>query len=271
MIHAPANALSSVDLPGGVTLPYEERGGPGGLPVLLLHGLTDSLRSFEPVLPFLSASIRAIAPSQRGHGDAIKPEAGYAMADFAADAAALLDALGIESAVIVGHSMGSAVAARFAITYPERTSRLVLIGATGSWRNPTMVGLAEHFATLVDPIDPGFAREFQESTVAAWVPPAFMDAVVAESQKAPARVWQQVLAGLIDSDLTPGFGLIAAPTLIVRGELDELISAHEQAALTAAVAGSIGVTYPGVGHAPHWEEPERFAADLTDFLRPLVA
>jgi non-heme chloroperoxidase len=265
MTTAPATALVTVDLPGGVTLPYAERRRPGGIPLLLLHGVTDSWRSFEMLLPHLPTAFRVIAPTQRGHGDASKPATGYAMGDFAADAAALLDALAIESAVIVGHSMGSAVAQRFAVDYPDRTRALVLIGAATSWRNPVMVEVAGVLAGLTDPLDPAFVRAFQESTVARSVPPDFLDAAVTESLKAPARVWQAAWNHLIASDLGPLLGRIRVPTLIAWGDQDGLVPAAEQTALAAAIPGSVRLTYPGVGHAPHWEEPEQMAADIGAF------
>jgi pimeloyl-ACP methyl ester carboxylesterase len=62
--------MKSVELPNGVRLPYVEQGDPSGVPVLLLHGITDSWYSFEPVLPHLPESIHAFALTQRGHGDA---------------------------------------------------------------------------------------------------------------------------------------------------------------------------------------------------------
>src|SRR5689334_24781195 len=99
-------ATRRVSLPTGVTLEYVEQGSPSGLPVLFAQGLSDSLRSYEPVLPHLLPSIRAIAVSQRGHGDSTRPETGYRVRDFAADLAAFLDAIGVERAVAVGHSMG---------------------------------------------------------------------------------------------------------------------------------------------------------------------
>src|SRR5688572_4155025 len=113
--------VKSVALSTGVTLPYVEQGDPSGVPVVLLHGVTDSWRSFEPVLPFLPGSIRAFALTQRGHGDADRPAADYRPSDMAADVAAFLTSQGLDSAVIVGHSMGSTVALQYALDYPERT------------------------------------------------------------------------------------------------------------------------------------------------------
>src|SRR5918994_40377 len=80
--------ITSVELPTGVTLPYVAQGDPAGVPVVLLHGGTDSWRSFQPVLPYLPSSIRAFALTQRGHGDARRPGSGYHPREFAADVAA---------------------------------------------------------------------------------------------------------------------------------------------------------------------------------------
>ena len=79
--------IKSVELPNRVRLPYVEQGDPSGVPMLLLHGVTDSWRSFERVLPHLPDSIHAFALTQRGHGDADRPATGYRARDFAADVA----------------------------------------------------------------------------------------------------------------------------------------------------------------------------------------
>lgn len=102
--------IKSLELSGGVKLPYVEQGDPSGVPMLLLHGVTDSWHSFEPVLPHLPASIHAFALTQRGHGDANRPVGGYRPQEFAADVAAFMDALDIKQAVVAGSSMGSSIA-----------------------------------------------------------------------------------------------------------------------------------------------------------------
>ena len=112
----------SVKLRTGVTLDYAEQGNPAGLPVVLLHGYTDSWRSFTRVLPHLSLSLRVFAPSQRGHGDSDRPIGGYAPKDFSTDLAAFLAAFGLPRAVIVGHSMGAYVAQRLRSIIPTGCS-----------------------------------------------------------------------------------------------------------------------------------------------------
>ena len=138
------HSMRSADLPTGVTLQYVEQGDPEGVPVVLLHGASDSWRSYELVLPHLPGWIRAIAVSQRGHGDASRPRTGYRTRDFAADVAALLDALGIGQAVIVGHCMGGDVAQRFAIDYPDRARGLVLAATRSTWYDHPDIRSASH-------------------------------------------------------------------------------------------------------------------------------
>jgi non-heme chloroperoxidase len=263
--------IHSVTLPNQVTLPYVEQGDPAGVPVLLLHGITDSWRSFEGVLPHLPASLHAFALSQRGHGDAARPATGYYPQDFAADLAAFMDALKLGPAVIVGHSMGSYIAQRFALDYPDHTLGLVLMGScTTVCGNPVAVELWDSVvSTLTDPIDPGFVLEFQQSTLARPVPQTLLDTVVQESLKVPACVWRAAFAALLDTDFSGETGKIAAPTLIVWGDQDAFFRRHEQEALAAAIPGAQLVVYPGAGHGFHWEEPARFAADLVAFTARL--
>ncbi len=265
-------SINSVELPNRVKLQYVEQGDPAGVPVLMLHGGTDSWHSFEPVLPYLPESIHAFVLTQRGHGDADRPATGYRTRDFAADVAAFTSALELGPAIIVGHSMGSTNAKRVAIDYPERTRALVLAGSFATYRNnPVLVEFWESTVSrLTDPIDPGFVREFQESTLAQPVPSAFLDTVVRESLKVPARVWRAAFAGLFEDDFAAELEKIAVPTLILWGDRDALARRADQDALLSSIAGSRLVVYHGAGHALHWEQPERFAADLASFIKNQV-
>jgi pimeloyl-ACP methyl ester carboxylesterase len=184
-------------LASGLAVHYAEQGDPAGVPVIFLHGVTDSWRSFELLFAHLPRSFRAIALSQRGHGDSDRPEAGYRAKNFSEDLAAFMDALGLERAVIVGHSMGTQGAQRFAIDHPERLLALMLIGAFATMRGnaPAEEFWASEVARLRDPIDPALARAFQESTLAQPIPSGFLDTAVAESLKVPARVWRAAFEG----------------------------------------------------------------------------
>jgi pimeloyl-ACP methyl ester carboxylesterase len=185
-----APVIKSVELPNGVILPYAEQGDPAGVSILLLHGFAASWRSFGSVLDHLPTSFHAFAFTQRGHGNASKPAAGYHVRDFATDLAAFMDAIHIQTAVVAGHSMGSAVALRFAIDHPEHTLGLVLAGASPSLRaNPGARQFWEvTISKLSDPVDPGFLRLFVKGMLTSPLPEALFETIVQESRKVPAHV-----------------------------------------------------------------------------------
>ena len=260
-------STNSIQLSTGVTLPYVEQGDPAGTPMVLLHGYSDSARSYDLLLPHLPGSIHGYAVTQRGHDGADKPASGYRPEDHAADVAAFLDANGIEKALIVGHSGGSYAAQRFAVDHPDRTLGVVLIGAFHAFRdNPGVGEMREVVARLSDPVDREFVREFQESCVAQPVPADFMDAIIDGSSKVPARVWKAYLEDLVAADVPTESGTIAAPTLLLWGDQDAFVGRGDQDALLAAIPQARLSTYGGTGHCPHWEQPERTAAEIAAFV-----
>lgn len=258
-----------VALPDGVRLEYVEQGDTGGTPVIFLHGVTDSWRSFEPVLRRLPASVRAFALSQRGHGESSRPESGYRYRDFSEDVRAFMDANGLASAVIVGHSMGSLVAQRLAADHPDRIRGLVLVGAFATIHGSE--GIAEFVDTtirpLTDPISTDFARQWQLSTTARPIDPDLLEVVVGETLKVPARVWHAAFEGFLATpDFSGELGGLAAPVLIVWGDQDAYAGRADQDALLAALPAARFVALQGVGHAVHWEVPDRFVSELLRFL-----
>ncbi|HZL98852.1 MAG TPA: alpha/beta hydrolase [Planctomycetota bacterium] len=271
--HASPSEPRTIDLPGRVALDYVEQGDESGVPVILLHGYSDSRQSFELVLPHLPPRLRVFALSQRGHGDSGRPESGYRTRDFAADVGAFIEAQGLGPAVVVGHSMGSTHAIRVALDFPDRTRGLVLVSTFDSYReNPVIVELWETgVSQLADPVDPAFVREFQTGTLAQPVPPEFFERAVRESLKLPARVWQHAFQGFLEDDFTGELARVRAPTLVLWGDRDVLCTRADQDTLLAAIAGSKLVVYEGTGHALHWEQPQRFAADLVAFVDGLPA
>jgi non-heme chloroperoxidase len=263
-------AIRSTQLANGVRLQYAEQGDPDGVPVVMLHGITDSWRSFESVLAHLPPSLHVFALSQRGHGASDRPGR-YRTRDFAGDSAAFIEALGLAPALVVGHSMGSANAMRLAIDRPDLLRGLVTAGAFATFSgNAELVEFHRStVATLRDPIDPGFAAEWQQSTLAQPVPAAFFEMVVRECLQAPAAVWRDAFAALFDDDFAAELHRIAVPTLVVWGERDAMCPAGDQELIVRAIEGARLRKYEGAGHALHWEQPARFARDLTSFAQTL--
>lgn len=230
--------------------------------IVFLPGLSDSWRSYEAVLPHLPRSVRAIAVSQRGHGESDKPPAGYSVRDYAADLGALLDALGAKRAILVGHSSASLVARRFALDHPDRVAALVLEGSFIALENAVAEKARPKFAVLRDPLSRDFVRDFAASTFVRPVDPAFVEAMVDESLKAPARVWRETFAGILEYDDAKELPALRIPTAIVWGDRDALIDRGATDALARAIPSSRLIVYEGIGHTPHWESPERFARDV---------
>ena len=252
-----------------IKLPYVEQGDATGVPVVMLHGATDSWRSFEPVLPHLPDDIRAVAVTQRGHGEAPKPQSGYLIEDLAGDVADLMDGLEIERAILVGHSMGSWVARQIAIDHPDRVLGLVLAGAfQGSLvRDPDAAAAMKELADVPDPVPDEVAREFQLSTLASPIASELLDMFVAESLKLPARVWRDIFLGFAELDQPAGPAELPMPALLVWGDRDAFIPREVQDELVETLPDVRLRVYEGVGHALHWERPKRFAAEVAAFSR----
>ena len=222
------------------------------------------------MLRALPRHLRALVPTRRGHGDADKPAEGYTLEQLTADAAGFLDALGIESAVVVGSSSGGYVAQRLAVDHPGRVRGLVLLGAPRSLRDkPAVAELGAAMATLSDPVEPAFARDFVVGTSSPAVPPDFLERMVEDARALPAHVWRSVLAGLVEATPPTEDGRITAPTFIVWGDDDRFSSRADQEALAARIPGAQLLVYEGVGHVVHWEQPERVAADVATFVDAL--
>ncbi len=267
----PIPHTAHLHLAGGLTLEYAEQGPRGGTPMLLLHGITDSWRSFQPVLQHLPAEWHVIALSQRGHGGSDKPPGPYALQDFAADAAAVVRALTLPPVVVVGHSMGAAVAMRMALQQPGLVRGLVGAGAFAGFADKAGLGafIREQIEPLTDPVPHELAQSFQEETLARPVPPALLATAVAESLRVPAHVWRLGFAGLLADDFASQLAQIAAPTLLVQGSADSFVPAADTERMLAAMPRARATVWQGAGHAMHWEEPARFAEELRRFVGAL--
>lgn len=256
-------------LASGLTLSYADQGDAIDPAVLLLPGPTDSWRSYQPVLDQLPRRPRAVSVSQRGHGESDKPDTGYGVRDFAVDAVLLLDALGIGRAVVVGHSGSCLVARRVALDHPDRVAGLILEASPTTLRDdPQLAGFVESVVfKLEDPISPAFARSFVAETSSAGIRAELADLLVEELLRVPAHVWRRMFSELLEYDDMTELARIEAPTLLVWGSADTLVSRDMQAQLARTIPNADLVVYHGHGHTPRWEDPARFSTDIVTFTR----
>lgn len=256
-----------VRLPNGIRLSYVELGDPKGEPLLLLHGYTDSSRSWSLTAPHLS-EYRLLIPDQRGHGGSDAPACCYGSTQFADDARLFLDALGIQRAAVAGHSLGSMVAISLAADYPERVSRMILIGSTalvpverGGW-------LYDNATALRAPLDPSsqFLREWHPSNQPTPVDPVFAEAVEEEYLKIPLHVWRGVMRELAAVPVGRHAADVKAPVLVLSGGKDPLFPANHHASLLKAFPQARAQVFPELGHNPNWERPDAVASAMKRFL-----
>ena len=260
--------IKHVTLSTRVTVEYIENGALGGTPLLLLHGLSDSWHSFLPLLPHLPRDVRALAFTQRGHGNSAKPRGDYSLDALVRDAVAFLDAMQIERAVIAGHSMGAAVAAMLAAKHPGRVAGLALLGAFADFRgNAGVIELRQDVQDLTDPIDADFARAFQVSTISRIIDDEFIHLVTTDSQSLPAYAWRALLDGFMQADLPSCFGRIKAPTCLVWGDCDMFVPRSDQDAMLAAIPDAQLYTLDDTGHAVHWDRP----GETAGVIKALIA
>ena len=263
-----ASLKKEVRLPNGTRLAYVEAGDPKGEPVLLLHGFTDSSRSFLPMVPYLSR-YRLLIPDQRGHGASDAPECCYGASQFAYDARLFLDALGVKRAAVVGHSLGSMVAISLAADHPDRVSKIVLIGSTalvpvkrGDW-------LYDSAIAVNGKLDPSsqFAKDWHPANQPTKVDPAFAEAINDEIMRIPGHVWRGVMRELSYVPVGRHASDVKAPVLVLSGGKDVLFPAEHHQSLLKAFPQAEARVFADLGHNPNWEQPEAVASAIDRFLK----
>lgn len=273
MLRPEFTVVKTITLANGVRLEIAEKGLRGGLPVVMLHGVTDSLRSFDPIWQYLPADWHAIAISQRGHGESDKRPTQYSTLDFADDVAQLADLLDLSPMVVVGHSMGSSVALQLAADRPDLVRAVVGVGTFASYGNKA--GLRTYRDTdveqLQDPVPDAIARDFQLSTLSNPIDAAMLEVFIRESRKVPARIWRAAFDGLLADRFCAGIPTIRAPVLLAWGDADAYATRGDQDLLRSSLPQSQLLVYEHVGHALHWEQPLRFVNDLADFVAAVSA
>jgi pimeloyl-ACP methyl ester carboxylesterase len=260
-------------LPNGQHLAYVEMGDPRGQPVVLIHGYTDNARDWVPLIPYLSKEFRLIAVDIRGHGRSDKPECCYTRIDFAYDIKLLLDALHIDRADVVGHSLGSLITQMLAEQWPGRIRKVVLISSTagprpGSPPRKPAFDYAAEIRKLKEPIDPD-----SPFMIAWWdspkpVNPDFIRRQRRDAAQIPLAVWLAVLdQGAGFSDLQRALPKLKAPSLLIWGSDDPIMDEEGRQTLREALPSATVKVFEGLGHNPFWEDPEAVAAVINPFLR----
>jgi pimeloyl-ACP methyl ester carboxylesterase len=246
-----------------------------GTPVVFIHGIGASLYSWRQTLPaVVRAGYRVIAFDNRGFGFSEQPAHGYRNADYVRLVVALLDSLGISSAVLVGHSMGGTIAADVALAHPDRVRGLVLIDAAGyGMRWPGVLKIARWpFIGAVATTFRGrwFTERILRSTFAdpSKVTKADVDQYYAPvPQPGFGSALRGVLREFRFDSLGGRLARVQTPTLVVWGMADRWIPVRDGARFARELPRSELVVIERSGHNAHEESPDRVNQLLLDFLK----
>lgn len=255
----------------GVTLHLRFSGVPHAARTLVfLNALGSDLRLWDAVAPAVAAGHRVVQYDQRGHGLSGAPPAPYSLADHVGDLRGLLDALGVERAVLVGASLGGLIAQAFAAAHPERVDGLVLVGTGLS------IGTAALWDERIAAAEAGDLARIAPGALARWFTPAFVAARPAEAQgyqhmlaRTPPPGYAGNCAALRDSDLSVQTARLRLPAVVLCGEHD----LATPPALGRALAAALGAPFhliPDAAHLPGVEQPGPVVAHLTEFLAGLA-
>jgi len=273
--------VSEIELHGHC-VSYREVG--DGPVLLLIHGVTDNLFTWDPVLPALAERYTVVTPDLLGHGLSAKPLGDYSLGAFASGIRDLLGALGHFRATVVGHSLGGGIAMQMAYQFPERCERLVLVSSGGLGREVTV---ALRAATLPGSelvlrliahgrlIEAGRALGSRLEGIGIGVGPAGTEVArgyASLSDPEARRAFVQTMRAVIDH----GGQRVSArdrlyltrtmPSMLMHGGRDRFIPAAHSRRAHEEMPGSRLEIFEQAGHFPHLSEPQRFARVLAEFI-----
>lgn len=275
-----------VQLSNGVRVHYRDQGKRDGPVLVLVHGFSASLHTWEPWVQRLGGDYRIISLDLPGHGLTRAPE-GFTLprSGFVDIVDETTRKLGAEGFVLIGNSMGGGVTWNYALAHPDRLRGIVLVDAAGWPREGQDDDGPVAFKILRNPVGRALVRDLDASAMTrAGLRDAFepqpdlaTDAMVdryVEMARAPGH--KDIILGLMsgfdpaDAATKEKLARIAVPTLIMHGAADRLIPVGDAAKFGDAIPGSTVIIYEKTGHVPMEQVADKSAADLDAWLKAKV-
>ncbi|GAP05519.1 predicted hydrolase [Anaerolinea thermolimosa] len=287
----PVEALADPDsrflTANGLQVHYKEAGTDEPV-MILLHGFGASVFSWREVMGPLSQYARVVAYDRPAFGLTERPlpgswkgESPYGVEGNLTLLLGLMDALGMEKAILVGNSAGGRLAVQAALAHPERVSGLVLVDAAIYTGNRRPFGILQPLVHTpqMDRLGPFFARSLageqgEAFLRAAWHDPSRITPEIQAGYRKPlhmanwdAALWEFTKAGSGNEDLAPRLRGIFLPTLVISGENDQIIPAADSVRLASELPGARLAVLPACGHLPQEECPDLFLNPVIEFIR----
>src|SRR5262245_59870669 len=251
----------------GLAIHHESDG--DGPPIVFVHGLGATSNVWHAQRTTFSKYYRVIVYDRSGCGRSQKASAGYSVEGWADELAGLLDHLAVPSAVVVGHSLGSMVAQRFAGKYASRTRALVLAGGEAELTAAAKQVLTDRARSI--------AADGLLAAAGPWLT-GVLSSATREANPALAGLLREMFLAndaatyvahslaLRDGDVRPDQANIRCPTLLTLGDQDRVTPLAVQREIVAGISGSRIRTIPNTGHMTMLEDPAVFNTVLLDFL-----
>jgi 3-oxoadipate enol-lactonase len=260
--------MPTMELATGPTVNYVRRG--SGEPMLLVQGMSGTHLSWgEPFLAELERDFDLVAYDHRGVGRSSAVSEPFTIVELADDAAALMDALGWESAHVAGISMGGMVAQELALRHPDRIRTLTL-GCTYSGGEGSALASSEVSSKLAEAMMSGDADRAIATAYEVNVSPGYgadksayaTFYEMATALPTPVPVIMLQMQAIQAHDTLDRLERITAPTLVIHGTEDEMLPHGNAVLIASRIPGARLETLEGVGHMFWWEQPERSAAAI---------
>lgn len=227
--------------------------GAEGDPLVLLHGLSGSSRWWRRNVAALAQGRRLVLPDVIGFGRTRVRGKLPPIAEMADLLAGWMDRLALAPVDLVGHSMGGQLSVHLAARHPERVRRLVLVDPAGIPRPLTPRNLLRFAAEVAPP--------------RRWGDPHFLPTIVGDAVLAGPRTLLRAIGHILRDDVRPLLPQVAAPTLVVWGELDTIVPVEHARQFRAGIPDARLAVLRGAAHNPMVDRPDDFNRVVADFLR----
>jgi pimeloyl-ACP methyl ester carboxylesterase len=253
----------------GIAVAYQDLG--SGFPLILINGFASTMDMWNPpVLAALAGHFRVIIFDNRGTGYTSDAGTPFSIPLFAQDTLALMDALSIHRAHILGHSMGASIAQELVLAHPDRADRLVLVSGTCggdrmvAMRQEIWETLADKSGTGLDLANRMFSVLFPKEWLSGHDPWQYCpDVSETTSGESTAKQADALSSWPGTYERLPG---IRSPTLVVTGTEDVVIPPANAITLAERIPGARLVQFPGAGHGLMYQCPHEFSRIVTGFL-----
>ena len=264
--------MSSITTDQGI-VHYEVYG--RGKPVILLHGWLGSWGLWQETMSYLGQYYRTYAMDFWGFGESGKKRETYAVQDFVSLVNQFMEQLGIIRSPLVGHSMGGTVSLSVAMRYPDRISKVVVVGSpiVGSSLAPLLKLAGYRFNAFLLFNMMGAFRAFMKYYYSRVIcsDPRFPQMMDRDLSKTTLESFLNSIASLRRTDLRPMLNQVKVPALGIYGDVDKVVHPLQWQPMQAGIPQAQILRFPNAGHFPMLEEPKMFGEKLKAFLDEEVA